>query len=91
MSNTNVNKQHRGPGGGPGGIAMAGEKAKNFKASSAKLLKALKPFKWSIIFSLIFAILSSVLTVIAPSILGQITNMAQDAVASGTSVPLNMF
>lgn len=89
MSNTNVHKQHRGPGGGPGGVAMVGEKAKNFKASSAKLLNALKPFKWSIIFSLIFAILSSVLTVIAPSILGEITNMAQDAVASGTSVPLN--
>lgn len=89
MSNTNVNKQHRGPGGGPGGVAMVGEKAKNFKASSAKLLNALKPFKWSIIFSLIFAILSSVLTVIAPSILGEITNMAQDAVASGTSVPLH--
>ncbi len=89
MSNTNVNKQHRGPGGGPGGVAMVGEKAKNFKASSSKLLKALKPFKWSIIFSLIFAILSSVLTVIAPSILGKITNMAQDAVASGTSVPLH--
>ena len=89
MSNTNVHKQHRGPGGGPGGIAMVGEKAKNFKASSAKLLNALKPFKWSIIFSLIFAILSSVLTVIAPSILGKITNMTQDAVASGTSVPLH--
>ena len=85
MSNTNVNKQHRGPGG----VAMVGEKAKNFKASSIKLLKVLKPYRAAIFFSMLFAIISSILIVIAPSILGEITNMAQDAVASGTSVPLH--
>ena len=50
--------KHAAPSGpmrghGPGGRMMTGEKAKNFKGSTRKLLSYLKPFHWAIIMAVI--------------------------------------
>lgn len=61
-------------GGGPGGGMMrGGEKARNFKATMAKLLHYLNPYKVSIIVVLVFAIASTVFAIIGPKVLGKAT------------------
>lgn len=61
----------RGPmGGGPMG---AGEKAKDFKGSIKKLALYMSRFKIGFIFVVIFAIASTVFSIIGPKILGNVT------------------
>jgi len=64
-----------GPGGGhgPGGMMMSGEKPKDFKGAFRKLAKLLSQYKISLIVVLIFAIASTVFTIVGPKILGQAT------------------
>jgi ATP-binding cassette subfamily B protein len=63
---------------GPGRAARAGmklvEKPKNFSATMKKLISYLKPFWISIIFVFVFAIVSTVFTIVSPKILGNMTN-----------------
>ncbi len=60
--------------GGPGGPMMrGGEKARDFKGTLAKLLKYLAVYKVSIVVVLIFAIASTVFSIIGPKILGNAT------------------
>ncbi len=62
------------PGGGPGGPMMrGGEKARNFKATMAKLIHYLSEYKISIIVVFIFAIASTIFMIIGPKILGKAT------------------
>lgn len=75
--NSNVNKNPqkrvmRGPMGGPPGM-IPGEKAKNFKETIKKLIKSLSKYKISLIFVFIFAIASTVFTIVGPKILGNVT------------------
>jgi ATP-binding cassette subfamily B multidrug efflux pump len=57
---------------GPGSMA-AGEKARDFKGTMKKLIKYLSVYKLSIIIVLIFAIASSIFTIIGPKVLGKVT------------------
>jgi ATP-binding cassette subfamily B protein len=61
------------PGGGrpPMGV---GEKPKDFKATMKKLVVYMKPFWVSIILVFVFAIASTVFTIVSPKILGDMTN-----------------
>lgn len=59
-------------GHGPG--ASIGEKAKNFKGAIARLIKELKNFKVLVIISLILASLGSILTIISPNRLSDLTD-----------------
>ena len=59
---------HGGPGGGG-----APEKAKNFGKTLKQLLSYLKDYKVAMVFVVIFAIGSTVLTIVGPKILGNIT------------------
>ena len=61
------------PGGRGGGhhAMMAGEKAKDFKASIKRLLTYLSPYKVAITAVLLFAILSTVFTIVGPRILAK--------------------
>ena len=59
---------HEGPGGGG-----APEKAKNFGKTLKQLLSYLKDYKVAMFFVVIFAIGSTVLTIVGPKILGNIT------------------
>ncbi len=67
--------KHGGPmGGGPmAGLMRGGEKAKNFKATMARLIGYLSPYKLSIAVVLIFAVASTVFMIVGPKILGKAT------------------
>src|SRR5512133_3346796 len=62
-----------GPFGGPPGMLRGTEKAVNFKATMAKLLQYLKPFRVQLIIVIVFAIASTIFMIIGPKILGKAT------------------
>ncbi len=65
----------RAPHGGPHrGPVMAGEKAKNFKGSSKKLLAYLRPFWVPMIFVMVFAAASTVFSIAGPKVLAKATD-----------------
>lgn len=68
----------RGPGpGGPGhgpGMMMPGEKARDFKGTTHKLLEYMRPYWWTTILVLLFAIGSTVFTIVGPKLMGTATN-----------------
>ena len=59
-----------GPGGGP----APAEKAKDFKSAIKRLFKELNIFKIAIVISFILAILSSILSIMAPNKLADLTD-----------------
>ena len=64
----------RGPGFGPGPRGMLpGEKARNFKGTITRLLKVLRPYRVQVIIVLIFAIASTIFSILGPKILGKAT------------------
>ena len=68
------NNRHRGPmGPGP---AVA-EKPKDFKKALGKLYGFIKPFIVPIIVALLFAVAGTVLNLIGPNKLGDLTNLIQ--------------
>jgi ATP-binding cassette subfamily B protein len=73
MSNEG-NKRKNGPmGGGPmGGMQGVVEKPKNFKGSFKKLVDYMKKYKIGIIVVVIFAILSTIFSILGPDILGDV-------------------
>ena len=72
----------RGPMGGPGGVMRGGEKARNFKGTMSRLIKILSPYKATISIVFIFAIASTIFTIIGPKILGKATTkLFEDIVA----------
>ncbi len=74
MSN-DKKQQNRGsrPHGGPMGMAMSVQKAKNFKGTLKRLINYLRPDLPKIIIVVIFSIASMVFTIISPRVLGDIT------------------
>ncbi len=76
MSQEKRNNSPRPGGGhmGPPG-AMAVEKAKDFKGSASKLIKYMKPFKVAVVVVFIFAIISTIFTIISPKVLGNATDV----------------
>lgn len=72
MSNERKHNVKKGPmGGGP--MAMHGEKAKDFKGSMGKLMKYMGAYKIQLVVVVIFAIGSTVFSIIGPKILGNVT------------------
>ena len=63
-----------GPGIGPGMGPQKGEKAKDFKGAMKRLFKELKSFRVLVAIALILAILGSVLSIIAPNKLSDLTD-----------------
>ena len=87
QSNRQKTPVKRGPMGGPGGMMRGGEKARDFKGTMSRLLKVLKPYKVTIIIVFIFAIASTIFSIVGPKILGKATTkLFEDIVAqfSGT-------
>ena len=69
-------KQHQQSRGGPmggGGIQMQGEKARDFKSTMLKLSNYLKEFRNSIIIVILFAVASTIFSIVGPKILGKAT------------------
>lgn len=61
---------------------QAGGKAKNFWPSFKRLLGLLAPYKWSFAFVSVLGAISVVLTVLAPKILGEATNILFEGLIS---------
>ena len=82
-------EQRRGPrarsGRGPAGM-MPSEKAKNFKGTMLALWKYVKDFKWHITAVFIFAVGSTVFTIISPKILGKATDKVVEGLMSGMGI-----
>lgn len=74
--------------GGPMGHGRRpSEKAKNFKGTMKKFLVYLKPFLPKIIFAMIFAIASTIFSIVGPKILGKATtSLAEGIMQKATGV-----
>ncbi len=66
-------KKGSGFGGGRG-MMRGGEKPKDFKKTMKRLIEYLSPYKKSVIVVVIFAIVSTIFSILGPRILGNITN-----------------
>ncbi|MHC1719818.1 MAG: ABC transporter ATP-binding protein [Clostridiaceae bacterium] len=62
-----------GPPGGMHGGMDPGQKAKDFKATMLKLIKYMEAYKASFIMVVVFAVFSSVFSIVGPKILGKVT------------------
>ncbi len=62
----------KGPGG-PMGIGMGGEKARNFRNSMKMLFRYLGAYRYSIILMLVLSILGTVFMIIGPKLMGDVT------------------
>jgi ATP-binding cassette subfamily B multidrug efflux pump len=77
----------RGPGGGGGpfgGMGMPAEKSLNFGPSAKRLIGRLKPERTGMVFVIILGVVSVVLAVLGPKILGQATNVIFEGFISST-------
>lgn len=64
---------NRGMGGPMGGMGRPAEKARDFKKTSKRLLGYLQPRRWRLAVVFIFAVLSTVFSIVSPKIMGQAT------------------
>jgi len=78
-----------GPMGGPMGNMGGGfEKPKSFKKTLKTFIKYLSPFKWSLVVVFVFAIASTVFSIIGPKLLGRATTkLYEGIVAKAMHVP----
>lgn len=71
---------HRGPmGKGPMG---SGEKAKDFKGTASKLLKYMKKFRLAVLAVIIFAIGSTIFSIVGPKVLARATDALYDGLVA---------
>ena len=81
-----MSKQKRpGKPGGPMGAMMGGEKAKDFKGTMKKLFQNLKPYKIAMILVVIFAVGSSIFSIVGPKILAYATDAIFDGLMEKVS------
>src|SRR3954469_6246153 len=71
-----------GPGGGPFGMAMPGEKSMNFGPSAKRLLGRLRPDRARVALVLLLGVLSVGLSVLGPKLLGEATNIIFEGIVS---------
>lgn len=69
-----------GPGGPGPRMAMPGEKAKDFKGSFAKLMQYVGKYKIAIVIVIVFAVASTIFTIVGPALMGQATTLLYDGV-----------
>ena len=81
MENKNTVAPKKGlMGGGKNKVAMPGEKPKDFKGTFKKLLNYLGKFKIAIAIVIVFAILSTVFSIVGPKVLGEATTILFEGV-----------
>ena len=71
----NRHHRQRGPGGPMAAGTMPAEKAKNFGQTARRLLGYLKPYKARVTLVFVLAIIGVVAAIVAPKVLGKITNV----------------
>ncbi|MEZ5310081.1 MAG: ABC transporter ATP-binding protein [Microthrixaceae bacterium] len=65
---------------------MPAEKSKDFKTSTARLLRLLRPHRNQVLVVLVMAVASVSLTVVGPKLLGNATNIVVEGFISGTGI-----
>ena len=83
MSNQKEKKQTGGSGRNNG--ANKFDKPQNFKGTFKKLIDDLSPYRFKFILVIIFAIGSTIFTIVGPKIIGEITNIIFEGVMSKLS------
>ena len=78
MSN---HRPQRGPMGGGPAAARPAEKAKDFRGTFKKLMRYIRAYWFSLIVMLVFAVASTVFTIIGPKILGNATNKLVEGIS----------
>lgn len=78
---TNRPPMHRGPGGPGGPGPRVAEKPKDFKKAMGKLIAFIKPYLAAVIVALVFAVGGTVLNLVGPNVLSDLTNAIQSAFA----------
>lgn len=73
-------------GGGPAMKMMPGEKARDFKGTMKRLLHRLNPYKIRLIVVFIFAIVSTIFSIVSPAILGSATDIVVRGITSGSGI-----
>jgi len=74
-----------GPRGGPGAMLQGGEKARNFKTTMKKLVQYLSAYRWQFLGVLIFAIASTIFSIVGPKILGRATTILFEGIVAQIS------
>ena len=67
----------RGPGplgGGPGRFAAMGSKAKDFRGTMRQLVSYLRPYRFTIIFVWVLALVSTAFSIAGPRVMGMVTD-----------------
>lgn len=83
MSAPKRSNQNRGPGGRG---MMAGDKAKDFRGTIVKLLHYLRPYTPQLVIIILFAVASTIFSIIGPKILGSATTtLAEGLIAKYSS------
>jgi ATP-binding cassette subfamily B protein len=78
--------------GGPPGMLRGGEKARDFKGTMTRLLEHMKPYRFWLILVVVFALVSTVFSIIGPKILGKATTKIFEGVVgqfSGTGTGID--
>jgi ATP-binding cassette subfamily B protein len=70
-------------GRGPGAMMGPGEKARDFKKTIGRLIAYLRPYWSSLIVILLFAVASTIFSIVSPRILGNITNKVVSGYTDG--------
>ena len=90
MSENKAPMKRRGPMGGHGGMAMSTEKAKDFKGTMKTLWGYLSKYKFAIILVAVFAVGSTIFSIVGPKILGNATtelfNGLMDKLQGGSGI-----
>ncbi len=73
MTSMPTNRPRRTMGGGPGARMMPGEKAKDFKGSSKKLIRYMGRYKIAVLFVILFSALGTLFGIIGPKIMSKAT------------------
>ena len=77
-----MSQRNRQPMHGPGRNMGSGEKAKDFRGTIRRLLRYMKPYRFQLIFICIFAIASTIFSIIGPKILGSATTLLAEGLAA---------
>ncbi len=88
MTNQNQPKKQEprpmggGPMGGAQGMLQGGEKARDFKGTMSRLIKVMSPYKATIIIVFVFAIGSTIFSIVGPKLLGNATTTLFEGIVS---------
>jgi ATP-binding cassette subfamily B multidrug efflux pump len=86
ISTGSSSQRHRGPGFGPPGRGlMPGEKAQDFKGTMRKLIRYLSKYRAALIVVMLFAVASTVASIVGPKILGNATTKLFEGVMAELS------